>query len=873
MYGFVYGQSEYNIMNSTLRIEDYIAAAVKEGYSFLTITDKNLSGFYKFYLACMKKNILPVIGLEVTSSMEYTYLVYAKNLNGYHNLVKLASAIQLSPDKIDLDFIIKYSKDCIIVLSGFSKVIVDEETRNFKQIENIFKKLKSSDFYFGVSFQMSYLKDLMAELYELASKSQINVLPMHRTYYLDEYDQEVFIALKEIDGKTVKIARQDLFCFPTKEMLKTLFVGYDNVFDNLDKFKNSFKPFLEEQKILLPTYPKLSGMTSKEYLQNLSLKGLRKRLLEGAYAPAKDYINRLKYELTVIDKMGYNDYFLIVWDFVCYAKKQKVMVGPGRGSAAGSLVAYSLGIISIDPLRYDLLFERFLNPERVSMPDIDMDFPDDKRDFIIEYVRDLYGKNHVCNISAFATFKIKLAIRDLCRINDITQVRTNEIVKMVVNTEDYSELQAEFIDDKKISRVLRLAKKLENIPHHVSTHAAGIILSNDKLTNIIPIQEGINGMYQSQLEAKDLEKLGLLKIDFLGIRNLSIIDNVCKEIPGLDNITISRIPLNDSKTYQMLSQGDTLGIFQLESAGITNVIKRLKPNKFNDLIALLALYRPGPMQNIDKFLDGRFNNNVTYFHNDLKPILEETNGIILYQEQIMKIALKFAGYSLGEADILRRGVSKKQADVLIKEREKFVKKSIETGYSSEVANDIYDYIVKFANYGFNKSHSAAYAMVAYQMAYLKANYFSIFMSKLLNNVIGSSDTMKKYISYSKMHGLKIMPPSINKSQNVFVSLKNTLYMPFSQIRSVGKAIEENIIEERKKGKYLSFLDFKKRVKVSDSVLEALIFAGCFSEFELTKKTMVDSVNVNSNIYEKYIDDPVFQYDIEDRKSTRLNSSH
>ncbi|MDE6047074.1 MAG: DNA polymerase III subunit alpha, partial [Anaeroplasmataceae bacterium] len=420
--------------------------------------------------------------------------------------------------------------------------------------------------------------------------------------------------------------------------------------EELEEFVNQIQLDLYPKKFYLPSYPNTKGASSIDYLKSLCSKGLYRRR-KGKIS--SKYQTRLAYELSIIEKMGYSDYFLIVWDFILYAKKKGILVGPGRGSGAGSLVAYCLGITEIDPLEYDLLFERFLNPERISMPDIDTDFPDTYRDDVIQYVNKLYGEKHVCNISAFNTFQIKSSIRDLGRIRKIEASRLNEIIRMVEANPDYDFLLKQFVNRKDIYEFLYIIRGLDGLPRHISTHAAGVIISSTVLDDIIPLQEGINGLYQSQLEATDLEKIGLLKMDFLGIRNLTIIDEVMKNIPGFTMNDLRNIPLNDKKTYQLLQSADTLGVFQLESDGIRRVLNKLKPERFDDLVAVLALYRPGPMENIDEFIARRHGKKFTYEHPVLEPILKSTYGIIVYQEQIMAIFQTLAGYTLGGADMVR----------------------------------------------------------------------------------------------------------------------------------------------------------------------------------------------------------------------------
>ncbi|MCR5232098.1 MAG: DNA polymerase III subunit alpha, partial [Acholeplasmatales bacterium] len=702
-------------------------------------------------------------------------------------------------------------------------------------------KIKNIGGFIGYSSlnKPSYMK-LNNDFIEYVKDFNIPIIPIHQLKYLNPEDSIIYEALKEIGGNPDKIGEFDDFSFNEQPDINKV----------LEDFINSIDLNLYQEKILLPKYPNTKGKDSYEYLVALCHKGLEKR---GLYF--KKYLDRLNYELSIIHKMGYDDYFLIVWDFILYAKKNKILVGPGRGSAAGSLVSYCLGITEIDPLKYGLLFERFLNPERVTMPDIDTDFPDKDRDLVINHVKELYGELHVCNITAFGTFKIKSSVRELSRIFHIEQSRIDKIIDMIEKF-GYEKLLTEYKDDE-LYNFLYVARGLENLPKHISTHAAGIILSNDSLDNIVPLGEGINGLLQSEFEASDLEAIGLLKMDFLGISNLTMISGMIKDIPGFSIEKLRNIPLDDPKVYKMLRDGDTLGIFQMEKAGFRKALRELKPTTFNDVIAILALYRPGPMDNIPTYIERKEGKSFTYLHKDLEPILKETYGVIVYQEQIMQIAKVFAGYSLGEADLLRRAVSKKDASKLDSMREDFILRSVRLGYSRDIANQIYDLIYKFANYGFNKSHSVAYAMFAYQMAYLKANYFNAFMPNIMNNVISNTETLIDYIQYAKQRGLITEKPNINISTNRFVYKKNWVFMPLTSIFSIGESVVLPIVEERdKNGLFKSFDDFINRCNPSQSVIEALVYSGALDIFGKSKKSMLENSSKQDAIFLKHIKEAI-----------------
>lgn len=846
MRGFLYGQTEYTMFNNTIHLDDYVEEAKRSGFDFLTITDNNLYGHYKFYNKCIENNIKPIIGLEVTimdtDGYKSKYILYAKNTIGYKGLLKISSLIATGKD-VSLDKVLEYQNDLIIILvfdgSYLERYLISHSIDLLKESIN-----KLGPIYIGYSYT-NKLNKLNENEYivKLANELNKKTLPIHLCHYLKKQDKKVYEALKLIGGDEVYISDFEDYSFDNNPLESKV----------VDEVIESIQLSIFKKKVALPKYPNTKGVSSKEFLYALCYKGLQKRL--GVIN--NNYMNRLQYELAVIDKMGYNDYFLIVWDFIKYAKTNDILVGPGRGSAAGSLVSYCLGITEVDPIKYDLLFERFLNPERVSMPDIDVDFPDTKRDEVINHVKNLYGEDHVCNISAYSTFQVKAAFRDLQRIYKIPSERIDELI-LLVEKHGYDFVLENYEDREDIYNLVYLAKNLDGLIRHVSTHAAGIILSSNPLTDIIPVQDGINGLYQSQLEAKDLEKIGLLKMDFLGIRNLTIVSDIMSEIKGFDAKVLREIPLNDKKTFEMLQKGDTLGIFQLESDGIRRVLMKLKPTCFEDLVAVLALYRPGPMDNIDEFIRRKQTNDFKYPHKVLEPILKSTYGIIVYQEQIMKIAQAIAGYSLAEADILRRAVSKKDAHMLQDLANDFINKSIAKGYSRELANEIYALILKFANYGFNRSHSVAYAILSYQMAYFKANYFSVFMSKILNNVIGSTKTLVDYINYSKVRGLVINKPNINVSSNKFELNQNGLFIPFNAVHSIGDVVATQIANERKtNGLFKSYEDFKLRMNgISQAVVEALIYSGAFDIFAKTKKSMLDNSSLQDDIFSKHLKDVI-----------------
>lgn len=840
MKGILYGKSEYSMLESAIKLSSYIKKAKDYNASFLALTDVNLSGAYKFYKACQKEDIKPILGLEysfIDIDLEKSkVLLYALNNEGYNELIKISTKIKTL--KINSFEELKEYKNLAYIFvfnDSFLERTIKKDIELFN--EAIFKYKNLNNSYIGISYTNRLDKiELNKLMEEKANELNINILPIHECLYLDYEDSIVYEVLNKIGGKNINLEDYDDYSF--------------NIIDDkrIDSFVEKINLDLYHDKIALPKYPNTKGYDSKEYLHALCFKGLEKRKKN-----LSNYIERLEYELSVINKMGYDDYFLIVWDFIKYAKTHDILVGPGRGSAAGSLVAYTLGITDVDPLEFGLLFERFLNPERVSMPDIDTDFPDIKREDVINYVKKVYGEDHICNISAFDTFQNNIALKDVAKVLNIEDERV-KIISDMIKKYSFDELINYYYDDKKMIDYLTIVRKIKDMPRHTTTHAAGIILSAKPLIDIIPLQEGINGLYQAQFVAPDLEEIGLLKMDFLGISNLTLIDGVLKEI-NMPQKALRNIPLNDPKVYKMLKEADTVGIFQLESSGMRNYLKQLQCEKFDDIVAMIALYRPGPMANIPDFIKRRHGEKFEYIHPDLAPILSSTYGVIVYQEQIMQIAQKFAGFSLGEADLLRRAISKKKVEALAKMENDFINSSINNGYSKEIAKQIYDLIYKFADYGFNKSHSVVYAYLAYQMLYLKANYFEAFMANILNGAISNKEKLEGFIDYSKSHGMMIYKPNVNVSTTQFVYDKVGLFMPLNSILSIGINVSNKIIEERKNGLFKSFDDFKERCPfVNDQALEALIFSGALDIFGLTKKNMLENKNSESTIFFKYLTD-------------------
>lgn len=865
----LYIETHYSMNGSNIRTDKLIEKAISLGYSSLAITDNRLYGLIKFYKKCKKNKIKPILGLNLyleglSSDSLNHILVYAKNNDGYQSLLSLASLSALN-NRVTFSELKKNCKGIILVIdTDNSDVLSFFRNQKSNELNEFYSSLSSiEDFYFSVSSN----HDLNIK-FETLKK----LIVLDHVKYLDKEDKEVYEILSKIfASKNNEILGSNYENhFKDFNEIKALYGEYPNAIARTHELTKDINVDIEFGKLLLPKYIHDKKGTSKEYLEALVYKGLEKRLKDQP-VDKELYFNRIKYELKIIDDMGYNDYFLIVWDFVKYSKQKKYLIGPGRGSAAASLVSYCLGITSIDSIKYDLVFERFLNPERITMPDIDMDLPDDKRDDIIKYVRDFYGINKVASICTFGTFLSKSAIRDTARILEAHSMIIEEVVKesskydnIETMIKESGVIQNIMNRDETANKLLLIASKIEGLQRHVSTHAAGIIVTKDDLTKHTAVQSGLLDMMQTQYEAKDLEDLGLLKIDFLGLRNLTSIDSIVRLINEGENtsIDIYKTPTDDKKTFELLKRVETTGIFQLESQGMRSLIGQMQIDSFEDIVTILALYRPGPMENIPSYIRRRNKEEgITFSHKILEEILEPTNGIIIYQEQILKIANKFAGYSMGEADVLRRAVSKKQESALQLERKNFVSKSLHQGHKEEVSNEIYDYIVKFANYGFNRAHSVAYGMVSYWMAYLKANYPKYFISVLTSSVIGSETQMKNYIFEANKLGVRILKPSVNKSTVIFSPEDKNLRYPLLGIKNVGLSTVKVIVEERENKPYKSYIDFINRngKSVNKRAVEYLVYSGAFDEFGVSKKTMIEKYDdiINFSLYGSFIKDDEF----------------
>ncbi|MDD4595341.1 MAG: DNA polymerase III subunit alpha [Candidatus Izemoplasmatales bacterium] len=863
-------QTSYSFNGSLLDVDKLVSRAFEQGFTALGIADhKNLYGAIKFYQCCQAVGIKPIIGTVIDSRSKLdgktTFLAIAKTTLGYHNLLKIVSYIQTENPVIPWDQLQTWKQDIIMIaLSDRGDIYQAVLNNDLTMANDLYREYKQAFdyFYLGIDLSDFSVEMQVAPVYKTLGEAVI----VNQVHYLDKDDLRAakiltqIITSDKVENDSLFSSEEAIFNLKSPIELREAYSEYLEAVELTESLIAKIDVSIDFGKIQLPKYKVPGDYQAKDYLRALTTEGLKKRLAsKGTQKIAVNvYQDRVKYELSVIEQMGYCDYFLIVWDFVLYAKKHGILVGPGRGSAAGSLVSYVLGIVDVDPLEHNLVFERFLNPERITMPDIDMDFPDDRRDEVIKYVADKYGKDHVVNIVAFGTFQGKSAIRDTAKVLGTNQTIIDEITGYISESEnsidEFKKMHPEkyrfLMDNPNTFDLLTISERIAGLPRHISTHAAGIVITDRDIREYAPIQNGLMGMYQTQWEMTDLEKIGLLKIDFLGIRNLTTIDRVLHliETKTGDLINIYKIPTEDAKTFKLLQDVNTLGVFQLETDGMMNLARKMQIRTFDDIAVCVALFRPGPMENIPSYLRRRSGDEKVVFpHPDLEKILKETYGIIIYQEQILQIAHEFAGYSLGEADVLRRAVSKKKENVLIKEREKFVLKCKEKHYSEAIANEIYDYIVKFANYGFNKSHSVVYAMVAYWMAYLKANYPTYFMAVLLDSAIGSAKATADYIKECRKLKIKVLPPRINASQKHYALENGNLRFPYSGIRNIGNIVADRITEIKKDGPFSGFLDFVKRSSdLNSRVVESMILCGMFDEFPETKKTLINNLKQISN---------------------------
>ena len=827
MFTNLYIKTNYSLLSSLISIPKLLDEAKKRNIKSLAICDDDMTSTIVFYKACIKNNIKPIIGLDLSYNNGHI-LLYAKDYIGYKTLIKLSTI--KSSREIILDDLKEFNKSVVVIIPY-------DSINLYEEIKDIYECL-----YLGYSNKLE--ENNINKKYNNFK----NTVFINKVLYIKKEESKYLKYLFMIrDNKTVldDVEFNDNYNYLLEEEVYNL--SSNKGLNNTNIISDMCNLVFPKSKLLLPLYKTKNNLSSSEYLKELSIYGLNKRL-DGNIPSI--YKERLIYELKVINEMGFPNYFLVVYDFIKYAKKNNILVGPGRGSAGGSLVAYSLGITDIDPIKYDLLFERFLNPERVTMPDIDTDFPDIYRDQVIDYVKEKYGEKNVSGIITFGTIGVRLAIRDVGRVLNVSLKDVDTLCKFIPNItkekisyfyKNNKDFKNIIDSDNRLKLLYEIASVIESFPRHTSMHAAGIVICEKELDEVVPLVKN-NDLYVTGFTMEHLEEFGLLKMDFLGLKNLTTIMNIIESIEKGENIKIdfSSIPLDDKDALNIFTSSHTSGIFQFESTGMRNFLRKLKPTTFEDIFAAIALFRPGPAVNIDSYIRRKQKKEkIEYIDPSLKDILSSTYGIIIYQEQIMQIASVMAGYSLGEADILRRAMSKKKYDILKKEEEKFIKGSINRGYTKEISKKVFDLILNFANYGFNRAHSVAYSIIAYKMAYLKAKYPKYFFANLLTSVIGSETKTREYITEARSYGIEILPPDIIKSNVYYTVEDNGIRFPLSNIKSIGNITSNEIIKLRNKNSkdIFDIISSIYSKNIGKKTLENLIDTNCFKSFNLNINTL------------------------------------
>lgn len=883
--------TEYSLLDGFSRLKKLISRAKELNMSSIAITDHGcMFGVIDFYKIAKKEGIKPIIGCEVYTAArkindkdpnydKYNghLILLAENMTGYKNLIKLVSTSYVEgfyyKPRIDIEELKKHSEG-IIALSACLAGDIPRAILN----RNYEKAKKTALEYRGIFGEKNFFleiqdhnlpeqKEVNAGIVKLSKEIGIPLVATNDVHYVNKEDSKIHDVLMCIQmGKTVNDPNRmrfgsDEFYLKSREEMESLFPYALEAIDNTVEIANRCNVEFDFNTIHLPRYDVPEGYTPETYLRELCFKGLEERY----EAPGKEIVDRLNYELDVIEKMGYVEYFLITWDFINFSKENNIMVGPGRGSAAGSIVSYTLKITDIDPMKYSLLFERFLNPERVSMPDIDIDFCYERREEVIDYVKRKYGEDHVAQIITFGTMGAKAAIRDVGRVLDVPYNKVDRIAKeipfalgMTIDKalQTNPNLKEIYEQDQETKEIIDISKQIEGMLRHASTHAAGVVISKNPVDEYVPLYKHQDAI-TTQFTMTTLEELGLLKMDFLGLRTLTVIRDALELIEKNYNkkIDFSKMEYDDPKVYELLSSGDTLGVFQLESAGMRSFMKQLKPDNFEDIVAGISLYRPGPMDSIPTYINNKNNpEDVTYLHEKLRPILDVTYGCLVYQEQVMQVVRDLGGYSYGRSDLVRRAMGKKKMDVMEEERQYFIHGKLDengeieiagcvrNGVNEEIANKIFDDMIDFAKYAFNKSHAAAYGVLAYETAYLKAYYPVEFMAALITSVMGNTDKVVEYTRECSALNIQMLKPDINKSFSKFSVEGENIRFGLAAVKNVGVNVINNIIKERENnGGFKDFMDFAKRLDSKDAnkrVIESLIKCGAFDEISENRASLI-----------------------------------
>lgn len=855
-------RSGYSFFKSTMTIDKLVKRAKELEFECIALTDESvLYGAISFYETCKKYDMKPIIGLIVPFTFDddtsIPCILLAKNNAGYRELLDISTSIQF-----DQEWQSSFTTSNLICIVSskainLAQFLMDGNYKRLNQMmEQIISHVSKEDFYIGIDEGLNETYPIEA-LKEFANASLWKFTALQDVRYLhanDVYSYDCLTAMgqnKKWQANTKLKQNVHHHLSSTGEM-ESLFSSWPELLDETNEISNKCNVVLSLNEQRLPKYPVPGEETAPIYLQQLSHHQLNEKYSKANLEKAK---TRLAYELQVIEQLKFSDYFLIVSDFVQFAKRKGITVGPGRGSAAGSIVAYLLGITNVDPLKNNLLFERFLNPERVSMPDIDIDFADTRRDEIIEYIREKYGQDYVAQIATFGTYSARALLRELMKTMEIDGRDQDFIFNYVVsqnNTglletiEREKELQTYIKQSPKLRQLFTIALTLEGLPRHVSTHAAGVVISNTPLMDNVPLIPGTQHTKLTQYAMNELEMVGLLKFDILGLRNLTLIEKIVRSIKRNtgEKLNIETVPEDDEKVFRLLQSGRTNGIFQLESQGMKNVLTSLNPTSMDDIVAINALYRPGPMEHISTYINRKHGlEHVTYIHPDLESILKPTYGVLVYQEQIMQIVHEFAGLSLGAADILRRAISKKSRHLIEEQKIAFINGCLERGYGSNVAEKLFSWIVQFADYGFNKSHSVAYSKISYQLSYLKAYYSTYFYAHLFSSIANEADKLHRYMKEAQAFGVQVLPPSINKSGAYYLPEGNNVRMGYMAIKGIGYDTANTIVSARKEQPIQDLFDFcLKAPRMKRKTIETLILVGAFDTLYSNRASLLASLD-------------------------------
>ncbi|WP_059103813.1 DNA polymerase III subunit alpha [Shouchella shacheensis] len=844
--------SEYSLLQSTNRMDALVARAAELGYEAIALTDPFVMyGTVPFYKACLSHGMKPLIGLEVRIVREeesFPARVIAKNQAGYRRLIQLATKMGFSKEpQLSIGDLQKATADCAITLPEEALGAGSEHEKK----KRFFELAGDGDAYLELPGRKED-----ARLAAFAQRTEIPLIAASPVRFLVEEEAEAYKMIRAIAAgeSTANIRLPEewrTWFLPSTQTFEERFAEYPEALANATALASCSKVSLELGNARIPAFDGLDGEQATKELRERCEKGIQQRF----GSTTEQIVERIRHELTVIAKMGYASYFLIVADFMDFARRNNILTGPGRGSSAGSLVAYVLYITDVDPLSYNLLFERFLNPERASLPDIDIDFPDYRRDEVINYVRRRYGEDRVAQIVTFGTFAARAAVRDAGKALGYPQTFVDKVAKAVPQTAGVKLREARekgrfasIREERELADLLARAEQIEGLPRHASTHAAGVIISDQPLTNVVALERGQESQTMVQAEMGSLEELGLLKFDLLGLRNLTLLERIFAHIQASTGevLQATAIPMEDMKTFEMLRLGKTSGVFQLESAGMRDVLSRLEPSRFEDIVAASALYRPGPMDFIPDYVAKKHGKEqVHYVHPDIEPILGPTYGVIVYQEQIMQLAQVMAGYTLAEADILRRAISKKKQELMSEQRQQFVARSLEKGYASEVATEVFDLIARFASYGFPRSHAVAYSMISYWLAYLKVHYPKAFYAALFSSVWQHQEKLSTYIAEAKKEGIVMLKPSMERSSALFTLETKGIRTGLLPIVNVGLQTVRELMNERQRSSYKDLFDVCSRLPtrvIPKRTLEGLIKAGAMDEFHVSRSVLLHSLD-------------------------------